>query len=247
MKQLLITIDDLTSEVIDLRAKLQDEFNEVQNDLNAYVKRAVKVAFLLGTDYFDGAAHLLSHNEYMAGMLVRANIENLADIVYILNQPEQANNYINKGMNQFAPKMREAFNKSREEIFDKELLTFAKVNPWAIKEVKGKNMDKPKLIHIEERINFAHDHGFPYLMNVYGFYCFFAHPNPGTIRFGTAKRQDQRIKQVATLLCDNNVIILEIMKIAVKTWKLESVTINELDTLVAKLPKLGLMHTNVFK
>lgn len=243
MKQLLITIDDITSEVIDFRTKLQYEFNMVENDMNAYVKRAVKVSFMLGTDYFDGAAHLLSHNEYMAGTFVRANIEVLADMILVLNDPDQAENYINKGMKQFASKMHEAFGKTKEEAYDQKLLHFAQVNPWAIKSVDADG--NPKYMSITDRITFAEGNGFQYLMNVYAFYCFFAHPNPGVTRFGTTKRMEQRQQQIASMLCDNNVIIIEMMKIAITTWGLTGVTIQELDDLAAKIPKLGLMHTHI--
>jgi hypothetical protein len=257
MLKLEIFIDDLSQEVIALQEKMYDEFNARRDERGTYRQRAVKVSFMLATEYFYGATHLLSHEEFMAGIFVRANIENLSSMLLVLNSDEHAESYIEKGMKKFANKMNEAFMKEPDEIFDEKLLTFAKVNPWAFVPIVDKNSGEPvidkdgnprvKPLSITKMIEMAHSKGFPYLMNVYGYYCFFTHPNPGVVRFCTEKRKDEHLSQIAVMLIDNHVLLLEMMKIAIRTWNIQAVSVEDVEVLEAKLPKYGLMHVHVLK
>lgn len=199
-----------------------DEFNErIEREEISYEMRAARNAFVLSYEYAMSAAANLANEQYVAGSHIRANIENLADILYVQDNQEYAENYVEKGMMKFSDGMRVAFQKSQQEILDKEALV--DINLW----VDDKNK------RIVTRIQNAKE--FPYLINAYDYYCYFAHPNPGITYFLARRHNDERLSQIAAMIIDNCYLALHIARVTVQVCKLKSVTIKEIDDMLDRI------------
>lgn len=250
----------IVNHVIDKINLIGREMAASQFDLSAYQRRATRTAFVLADNNFDSALEILTGSQdsrLTAGAFIRSNIENLADIVFFRDNYQQSWQYIELGMNTYANVMRSAFNAPPEEVSKSDLMNQLIFNPWAghfIKDpetgqtVIDPRTNKPKFRSIKptDRIKRAHIKGYPNLVAVYGFYCYFTHPNPGVARYRSKRFKDDHDNRVNSMIVDTCVVMIETMRQVIDDWELKSVSTAELDEILNQTPKIGVMHHFVY-
>ncbi len=231
--------------------KVMKELGAIDSRGESFVRRAPKIAYAIGFNYFMSAKDELSierHASVACGALIRANIENLADMLFFLNDAEQSENYVQRGMNKYAEHLKRAFEVKPLYAARRDMTDSLIINPWAGKMATDSETGKTfEPVKIAARVRQARRKGYPNLIAVYSFYSAYTHPNAGILRFRSERHEENFRFRVASMRVDNAVLGLELIRTVLKMWELQSASEEKIEEALAALPKLGVMHHFVYQ
>lgn len=219
MYQLTIEVDPITEEVRTLMNRISKEFDTHPIEITDYVKRAVKVCHGLGYEYFYAASITLASQQFVGGTLVRAAMENYVNLRFVRDNEVRSKKLIEQGMNRYVDGLAAAGKMDPDEAATQR--AFNDVNEWF-----SKDNDT-----ITKRIK-AVD---PKLINVYDFYSYFTHPNPGIMWFLSEPNKPKRAQFIMEMIGVNDTYALKLMKHTIEVCELKSVTIEDLNAVAKKM------------
>ncbi len=184
------------SEIDDICGEIEGIFNTMFDRLSVEydvvgkdpIKLASSMSLSIGRDYFRGGrAALLAGQLISAGSLARASAENLADLAYIMKNPDKyASKYVDSKKN-FKKAMNDAVVQGVDGLNDNR--TMKQANKWTNSSV-------------DDRVSGLS------IAGLYDLLCYFAHPNPGAlIYFDNTKFYEGQLNLVGQLITGSAVFL----------------------------------------
>lgn len=215
MKEYNEEIEGINTTVSDCIRRILIEFKGYELDsINDTERGVAYIAFHLGQEYFYAARDLLKKERVVGGgSLIRACIENQADIFYIFKNAENTKKY--------AQPYVESIESYSNAVVDMKAVTIDEV----FKARMAKQVNKWTNASIEDRIK---DAGAS-VATVYDMFSYFSHPNPAAITYMGNK--NLRKKQINIMQQCNAMIAVALMTVVIKHANIRSVTYDELNTI----------------
>lgn len=206
----------MTIRINEICLKIFEELGNTELDLNDYPKRAAKVQFIIGYEYYSSAWLTIMNWQLLGGAaLLRVELENLADMLHVAKNPKRAKAYIEIGMKTYVKGIKATDGELITNVIENKLLRH--VNRWSKSTIEDRIIAAGKV---------------PALM--YDFYSYFGHPNPGNMVFLNGKNKGHRKKATEMVLHDHLSIALSMIHLAIVQCELKTVSVGEIEKLAAE-------------
>lgn len=209
------SIHDLEDATAELVANAYDDFRQKSDNFDTNVSKALSIVFRLSVEYFFCTRNLLDNKQTLtSGAIIRLGIENLADLNYLLSNPDK---YV------------EDYLKSTKKYHDVMVKSFS----LAFKSSDGRRGLKQAArwtnASIDDRIKFSGDA----FVNLYDMLSYFSHPTPGTSIFLNDNKLGEGLRPILRQM--NCVVVLYVLNTAIDECTFLKVDRNYIESIIEQL------------